>query len=356
MHDDPTAPRAQADAPAQADALERAMRRGLELAAEGPAWGPNPRVGCVILDARGRVLAEGRHRGAGSAHAEVDALRQLPAGAARGSTAVVTLEPCNHPGRTGPCAAALIEAGVTRVAYAVPDPGAESSGGAARLRAAGVEVVPGVLADEAAAFLRVWLGSASLGRPFVTAKWASSLDGRIAAADGTSRWITGPAAREDVHRRRAEADAILVGTGTVLADDPALTARRPDGIPYPHQPAPVVLGDRPIPDDAAVRRHPRRLIRIAGHDPAAALDELGRRGIRHVFVEGGPTIVSALVAAGLVDEVVAYLAPVLLGGPRTATGDLGVPSMPAAHRLTLISTTRLGDDLLVIARPTTEGQ
>ncbi|WP_259338606.1 RibD family protein, partial [Clavibacter phaseoli] len=222
--------------------------------------------------------------------------------------------------------------------------------------AAGVEVVPGVLADEAAAFLRVWLGSARLGRPFVTAKWASSLDGRIAAADGTSRWITGPAAREDVHRRRAEADAILVGTGTVLADDPALTARRPDGIPYPHQPAPVILGDRAIPDDAALHRHPRRLIRIAGHDPAAAIAELGRRGIWHVFVEGGPTIVSALVAAELVDEVVAYLAPVLLGGPRTATGDLGVPSMPAAHRLTLISTTRLGDDLLVIARPTTEGQ
>ncbi len=147
-----------------------------------------------------------------------------------------------------------------------------------------------------------------------------------------------------------------MGTGTVLADDPALTARRPDGIPYPHQPAPVVLGDRAIPDDAAVHRHPRRLIRITGHDPAAAIAELGRRGIRHVFVEGGPTIVSALVAAGLVDEVVAYLAPVLLGGPRTATGDLGVESMPAAHRLTLISTTRLGDDILVTARPTTEGQ
>ncbi|MDQ0743846.1 diaminohydroxyphosphoribosylaminopyrimidine deaminase/5-amino-6-(5-phosphoribosylamino)uracil reductase [Clavibacter sp. B3I6] len=269
---------------------------------------------------------------------------------------MVTLEPCNHTGRTGPCAAALVEAGVARVAYAVADPGAQSSGGADRLRAAGVEVVPGVLADEAGAFLRVWLGSARLGRPFVTAKWASSLDGRIAAADGTSRWITGPAARHDVHRRRAEADAILVGTGTVLADDPALTARRPDGIPYPHQPAPVVLGDRAIPEDAAVHRHPRRLIRLPGHEPAAALEELGRRGIRHVFVEGGPTVVSALLAAGLVDEVVAYLAPVLLGGPRTATGDLGVPSMPDAHRLTLISTTRLGDDLLVTARPTMEGQ
>ncbi len=225
MHDDPTAPHAASQPAADAPALERAMRRGLELADEGPAWGPNPRVGCVILDDRGRVIAEGRHRGAGSAHAEVDALRQLPAGGARGSTAVVTLEPCNHTGRTGPCAAALIEAGVARVAYAVADPGAESSGGAARLRAAGIEVTDGVLADEAAAFLRVWLGSARLGRPFVTAKWASSLDGRIAAADGTSRWITGPAAREDVHRRRAEADAILVGTGTVLADAPALSPR-----------------------------------------------------------------------------------------------------------------------------------
>ncbi|MEB0267804.1 bifunctional diaminohydroxyphosphoribosylaminopyrimidine deaminase/5-amino-6-(5-phosphoribosylamino)uracil reductase RibD, partial [Cryobacterium sp. 10I5] len=208
---------------------EHLMRRALSLAANGPATGPNPRVGCLIVDADGTVLAEGWHRGAGTAHAEVDALAHLPAGAARGATAIVTLEPCNHTGRTGPCSVALIEAGVNRVVYAVSDPGHASSGGAERLRAAGVEVVGGVLAVEAEAFLADWLVAARLGRPFVTLKWASSLDGRAAAADGSSRWITGIDARLDVHRRRAGSDAILVGTGTVLADDPALTARADDG-------------------------------------------------------------------------------------------------------------------------------
>lgn len=184
-------------------ALESAMRRALVLAANGPTTGANPRVGCVILDASGTAVAEGWHRGAGTPHAEVDALARLTADAARGATAVITLEPCNHTGRTGPCSLALINAGVARVVYAVADPGVESSGGADRLRGAGVDVSAGVLADEVEPFLADWLVATRLGRPFVTLKWASSLDGRAAATDGTSRWITGPEARQDAHRRRA---------------------------------------------------------------------------------------------------------------------------------------------------------
>jgi len=347
------------------DAERTAMRRALTLALRGPR-GVNPQVGAVILDATGSLVAEGWHRGAGTAHAEVDALSHLSPGAARGSTAVVTLEPCNHTGRTGPCAEALIAAGVRRVVYAVDDPGPASSGGAARLRAAGVEVIAGVLVDEGTALLDSWLTVQRLGRPHVTVKWAQSLDGRAAAADGTSQWITGPVARADVHRRRSEADAIVVGTGTLLADDPALTARRPDGSLYERQPVPVVLGARPIPADAAIRRHPHPVLHrdggnlFAEHPGAAESDsllaELRARGIQRVFVEGGPTIASAFLRAGLVDEVLAYIAPTLIGAgvdgaDRPALGALGVDTIADQRRLHVASIDRLDDDLLIVAHP-----
>jgi len=206
------------------------MRRALSAALRGPR-GVNPQVGAVILSPEGEVLAEGWHRGVGTAHAEVDAMSQLTPDQLRGATAVVTLEPCNHTGRTGPCAQALIDAGVARVVYAVDDPGAVSGGGAERLAASGVTVEEGLLRDEGTALLDTWLTVQRLGRPHVTVKWAQSLDGRAAAADGTSMWITGPEARADVHRRRSDADAIVVGIGTVLADDPALTARGAAGQP-----------------------------------------------------------------------------------------------------------------------------
>lgn len=331
--------------------LERSMRRALELAANGPSTGVNPRVGCVLLGPTGETIAEGWHRGAGTAHAEVDALAKLPAGAARGATAVVTLEPCNHTGRTGPCAQALIRAGVARVVYAVADPGEHSAGGAATLRAAGIEVEGGLLAEEAAAFLADWLPAARLGRPFVTLKWASSLDGRAAANDGTSRWITGPEARRDVHRRRAAADAIVVGTGTALADDPALTARDADGGLLPDQPIPVVIGKRAIPGDAAVHAHPNPPLFFYTEDLPGVLRELHGRGIRRAFVEGGPTLASAFVAAGLVDEYLVYLAPTLLGGNRPALGDIGVSGIDGQRRLAIEQVDRLGDDILVIALP-----
>ena len=335
----------------QLHTLTSAMRRALQLAANGPAEGVNPRVGCVILSPAGDTIAEGWHRGAGTCHAEVDALAQLEPDAARGATAVVTLEPCNHTGRTGPCAQALIDAGIGRVVYAVADPGRHSAGGGDRLRTAGVDVTGGLLADEARAFLADWLVAARLGRPFVTVKWASSLDGRAAAQDGSSRWITGPAARLDVHERRAGADAILVGTGTVLADDPVLTARAADGTLLARQPRPVVVGRRPVPAGAAVHGHPLSPWFLPDHDVPALLRSLHERGIRRVFVEGGPTLASAFVRAGLVDEYLVYLAPTLLGGDRLALGDIGVPGIDAQRRLQVDDLLRLGDDILLVAHP-----
>lgn len=347
-----------------------AMQRALALALQGPR-GLNPQVGAVLLSPSGAVLAEGWHHGAGTAHAEVDALTkltaQLGADAARGATAVVTLEPCNHTGRTGPCAQALIDAGVARVVYAINDPGAESAGGAERLRSAGVEVESGVLADDGAALLDSWLTVQRLGRPHITVKWAQSLDGRAAASDGTSQWITGADARADVHRRRADAGAIVIGTGTLLADDPSLTARRADGSLYEQQPRPVVLGQRAIPDDAAVRRHPLPVLHRDGENlggessnEPALLDELRALGVHRVFVEGGPTIASAFLRAGLVDEVLVYLAPTLIGfGPdgadRPALRMLGVETIAQQRRLAITSLDMLGQDLRIIAHPISEG-
>lgn len=338
------------------------MRRALDLASRGPARGINPRVGCVLLDADGAVLAEGWHRGAGTPHAEVAALnaaqnKAREAGrpaedAARGATAIVTLEPCNHTGRTGPCSEALIAAGVARVVYSVTDPGHHSAGGAERLREAGVEVISGVLADDVNAFLDDWLTAERLGRPFVTLKWASSLDGRTAANDGSSHWITGTAARQRVHEQRAASDAIIVGTGTLLADDPWLTARGDAGELMPQQPVPVVVGNREIPTGAAVFRHPIAPIFVHSHDLGELLGDLHRRGIRRAFVEGGPTLASALVRAGLVDEYLIYLAPTLLGGERLALGDIGVASIDEQRRLQVSAIEQLGHDVLITARPT----
>lgn len=332
------------------NAAERnAMDRALHLAARGPR-GANPQVGAVILSPDGTVLAEGWHHGAGTPHAEVDALSKLAPGEARGATAVVTLEPCNHTGRTGPCAVALIEAGIARVVYALDDPGAVSGGGAERLRSAGVDVEAGEQADAAHALIAGWLTAQCLGRPQITVKWAQSLDGRAAADDGSSQWITGPAARADVHRRRAEADAIAVGTGTVLADDPALTARDGDAL-LPHQPIPVVIGSRPTPADAAVHRHPHSPLFFDTHDLHTVVADLHARGVQSLFVEGGPTLASAFLQAGLADRLLVYIAPVLLGGGRLALTDIGVASIGEARRLTIDEWVPLGSDLLAIAHP-----
>lgn len=328
-----------------------AMRHALLLAARGPARGVNPRVGCVILSPDGTVVGEGFHRGAGTEHAEVAALHSVPSTDGRGATAVVTLEPCNHWGCTGPCTEALIAAGVRRVVYGASDPGVRSGGGAQRLREAGIEVVGGVLEDVNDEFLGDWLIAARLGRPHVTVKWASSLDGRAAASDGTSQWITHDASRRQVHHQRAECDAIIVGIGTVLQDNPQLTARDSDGNLLAEQPTPVVVGLRPLPQDCALQHHPHPVIHEHTHDVAQVLRDLHARGFRRVYVEGGPTLTSAFIRAGLVDEYAIYLAPTLLGGPGLALDDVGVSTLSQRHALSIRSIEHLGPDLYLNAVP-----
>ncbi len=333
----------------KAQTLERAMRHALDLASRGPATGENPQVGCVLLGTDGRIVAEGWHRGVGTAHAEVDALSK--ADDARGLTAVVTLEPCNHTGHTGPCSDALIAAGIAEVFFAVADPSPNAGGGAERLAEAGVTVTGGLLRAEAEEFQHQWLTAARLRRPYVTLKWASTLDGRTAAADGTSQWITGTAARQRVHEQRSASDAIVVGTGTALADDPSLTARGDAGELMEHQPIAVVIGEHSLPADAKLHAHPGGLVHLRSHDLDIALRDLFARGVRHAYVEGGPTLESSFIAAGLVDEYAIYLAPALLGGDRLAVGDIGVRSMPDIRRLDIRAVEQLGNDILITARP-----
>jgi diaminohydroxyphosphoribosylaminopyrimidine deaminase/5-amino-6-(5-phosphoribosylamino)uracil reductase len=328
---------------------EQAMRHALDLAARGPATGENPQVGCVLLDSDGRIVAEGWHRGVGTPHAEVDALSRVDS--AEGLTAVVTLEPCNHTAHTGPCSEALLAAGIAQVFYAVHDPSPVAGGGAARLAAAGIAVTGGILEAEAEEFQHKWLTATRLRRPYVTVKWASTLDGRAAAADGSSHWITGTAARQRVHEQREASDAILVGTGTVASDDPSLTARGDAGELMEHQPTAVVIGVTPVSDAAKVRQHPGGFIETGSRDLATILDDLFDRGIRRAYVEGGPTLASAFVAAGLADEFAIYLAPSLLGGDGLALVDIGVGSMAEIKKLSITSIEQLGNDLLITARP-----
>ena len=324
------------------------MRRALGLAAHGPRANPNPRVGCVLADAAGNVVAAGWHRGAGTPHAEADALSAAGERAA-GCTAYVTLEPCNHSGRTQPCATALYAAGVARVVYAQTDPNPAAAGGAKWLRRRGVAVEGGLLADEAQALNATWTHLVTTGRPWVTWKLATTLDGRSAAADGTSQWITGEAARADVHEQRSRSGAILVGTGTALLDDPQLTARKPDGSLYPQQPIRVVMGERDLPATARVLDDAAPTWHLRTRDPKDVLAALAEVGVHHVWLEGGPTVAAALMAAGLVDEVIAYVAPVLLGRGRPSVSDLGITTIDHALRLRPTDITLIGHDVRITA-------
>jgi diaminohydroxyphosphoribosylaminopyrimidine deaminase/5-amino-6-(5-phosphoribosylamino)uracil reductase len=300
-------------------------------------------VGAVILDPVGVVVGVGATEPVGGAHAEVVALRAAGE-RARGATAVVTLEPCNHHGRTPPCVDALLAAGVAAVVYAVADPNPAAAGGAGRLRAAGLAVSAGVAAgDVESGPLREWLHKQRTGIPHVTWKFASSIDGRSAAADGSSQWITGPAARADVHRRRAEADAIVVGTGTVYTDNPSLTARLPDGTLADRQPLRVVVGKREIPTGSAVLSHDSPSLLLHTHDPGEVLWALADR--TDVLLEGGPTLAGAFLRAGAVHRILAYMAPMLLGGPVTAVDDVGVADIAHALRWRYDGVEQIGPDL-----------
>jgi diaminohydroxyphosphoribosylaminopyrimidine deaminase/5-amino-6-(5-phosphoribosylamino)uracil reductase len=330
--------------------MSRARELGLSVLG---TTSPNPAVGAVVLDAGGAVVGEGATSPPGGPHAEVHALAQA-GDRARGGTAVVTLEPCAHTGRTGPCADALLAAGVARVVVAVPEPTRLAVGGAERLRAAGVDVEVGVerqAAEEGA--LAAWLTGVRENRPFVVWKVGATLDGRVAAADGTSRWITGPVARAAVHALRATCDAVVVGSGTALADDPQLTVRDADGRDAARQPLRVVLDRRGrLPAGARVLdgAAPTHVSRAAG--PAELLAELFDRDVRRVLLEGGPTLAAAFLRAGLVDEAVVHLAPKLLGGGPALVGDLGIGTVGAALELEVREVTLLGGDVQVRLRPT----
>jgi diaminohydroxyphosphoribosylaminopyrimidine deaminase/5-amino-6-(5-phosphoribosylamino)uracil reductase len=321
-----------------------AMTRALELArTPGLPVGPNPRVGCVLLGPDGTTVGEGLHRGAGTPHAEVDALASA-GDRSRGATAVVTLEPCDHTGRTGPCSQALIAAGVARVVFAQADPNPAARGGADTLRGAGVDVEGGLLADAARELNRAWTFAQLTGRPYVTWKLATTLDGRSAAADGSSRWVSSRPARRDAQRLRAACDAILVGTGTVMVDDPRLTVRDEDDVDLPRerQPLRVVMGLREVPADRRVLDDAADTLLLLTRDPHGALAQLHERERRHLLLEGGPTVAAAFVQTGLVDEVVAYVAPMLLGAGLEAVGDLGITTIGDALHLELTDVTTLG--------------
>jgi diaminohydroxyphosphoribosylaminopyrimidine deaminase/5-amino-6-(5-phosphoribosylamino)uracil reductase len=310
-----------------------AMEAALAAAGQGPR-GANPLVGAVVIAGDGTQLVTGYHRGAGTAHAEADAIDQAKAAGhnLRGTTMVVTLEPCNHCGRTGPCAQAIIEAGITDVVYAIDDPHDPAAGGAATLRAAGVRVRSGLCAEAALELNRRWFDAVAARRPFVTLHIAQTLDSRIAADDGTSQWISSPESLADNHALRGRIDAILVGTQTVLVDNPRLTARGADGAPAGKQPLRVVMGYRAIPEGAAINGDDGKVLHLPTRDPREALDQLFAAGVRHLMVEGGSRILSAFLAAGLVDELIVYLAPTLLGSGTPALEDLGITTLADAQR------------------------
>ncbi|HEX6873829.1 MAG TPA: bifunctional diaminohydroxyphosphoribosylaminopyrimidine deaminase/5-amino-6-(5-phosphoribosylamino)uracil reductase RibD [Micromonosporaceae bacterium] len=344
-----------------------AMLHAISLAARGlGTTSPNPVVGCVILDQHGKIVGEGFHAYAGGPHAEVRAL--AAAGErARGGTAVVTLEPCNHTGRTGPCSTALVNAGIVRVVAAVADPNPVAKGGAEALRAMGVEVELGVRAAESHAGNIAWLtatrrAAAGDPRPFVIWKFAATMDGRSAALDGTSQWITSPDARADVQELRSTVDAIIVGVGTVLADDPHLTARTDAGALANRQPIRVIVDTHGrTPADARVRDGAARTFIATAAELGTGADgrvdlrklcaALFERGCRRVLLEGGPTLAGAYLREGLVDEVVGYVAPKLLGAGPAALAGAGIVTIAEAIDLELIDVRRIGPDIRITALP-----
>lgn len=349
---------------------ERFMTRALELASEPAYTSPNPRVGAVVVR-DGQIISEGIHEGSGRPHAEAVALQDVDA---RGATIYVNLEPCIHHGRTPPCAPALIEAGIYRAVVAMEDPDERVAGkGIALLREAGVTVDVGERSDAARELNHAYIHQRTTGSPLVTVKLALSLDGKMAAVDGSSRWITGEIARRRVHARRVEVDAVLVGAGTVLADDPLLTAR---DVAAPRQPVRVVCDSRGrVPATSQIFGRGEAIVMTTTHsshsvktrwkevgaevvvvpedaggevDLASVLETLGERGWLEVYCEGGARMASSLLRNDLVDRLEINYGPVLLGGDAIGLADLGVETMAEATRWHLVNSARMGDDVLVV--------
>ena len=355
--------------------LEAAMAHALRLAARGEGLvEPNPMVGCVVLR-DGEVVGEGWHERYGGPHAEVNAL-QAAGDRARGATVVVTLEPCRHQGKTPPCTRAILEAGVERVVIACRDPFPEvDGGGVAELQAAGVECVLGVCETDARQLLAPYLMLVEQGRPWVIAKWAMTLDGKLATRTGDSQWISGESSRAIVHRLRARVDAVSVGAGTLVADDPLLTARLPEGETALRSASRIVVaGDRPLPIERKLwsstesgpvivsvgEGFPRdskeelekRGVEVITAGAAGLLSELGKRHMTNVLVEGGAGLFGQLFDADLVDEVHAFVAPKIAGGAaaHSPIGGLGRGEMAEASPLKRSKIESLGEDLHVWGR------
>lgn len=362
------------------------MARAIHLAAQGLySTMPNPRVGCVLVK-EGRIVGEGWHRLAGEGHAEVNALKQAGSDAKK-ATAYVSLEPCSHHGKTGPCCDALIAAGVERVVFAMEDPNPSVAGrGLEKLLAAGIHVVGPVLEEQARALNPGFIRRMETGRPYVRCKMAMSLDGRTAMASGESKWITGPAARSDVQRLRAQSCAIVTGIGSILHDDPSLNVRVEElGLPDAElaarvQPLRVVLDStQQLPLGAKVVQSPAGLLVVSAcSEPDAALaarnveqiafaaadgrvdlvkllGELGRRQCNEVMVEAGAGLAGAFLRRGLLDEVIIYMAPKLMGSDARPLFELPIQSMSGQLPLTITDMRAVGNDWRITARPDPEG-
>jgi diaminohydroxyphosphoribosylaminopyrimidine deaminase/5-amino-6-(5-phosphoribosylamino)uracil reductase len=326
------------------------MQRAIALSEKGLGkCAPNPIVGAVILDASGKIVGEGFHdRMTSKDHAEVVAIKSA-GDLAKGATMVVTLEPCNHTGSTGPCTQAIIDSGISTVVFAVKDPNAVAAGGADTLRAAGIKIVGGVLAREASYVNRAWLTKITKNRPYFVWKVATTLDAKIAASDGTSKWISNEVSRNDVQRLRRESDAILVGTKTVISDNPHLIPRG-EFSGYSRNPIRVIFGESDLPVDSKIFDNATETVHVKSRDLNKLVMKLNELDINQVFVEAGSKLASAMVAAGLMDELVIYQAPALLGsGKSFYAEDLNL-TIEDQMRLEHISTEVLAGDVKSVYR------
>ena len=316
------------------------MARAIECASYGLGKTfPNPIVGAVITTAEGEFVSEGFHQGAD--HAEVRAIKgakEIPTG----SIIYVTLEPCNHHGKTPPCVDAIIDSGIKKVVYAISDPNPVATGGAQRLRDAGIEVESGIGEVQARLENRAWLTKIEKGRPRITWKIASTMDGKVAASDGSSKWITGEVARADVARIRAQADAIVTSTSTVIADDPLLTSK---GIG--RNPVRIVMGLTELPKDSQILGTDAETILIKSHDAAQLISLANDRGFNQLLIESGPTFGTALLSGDLIDEIILFQAPTLFGSGTPAIGDLGITNISGRLDFEIIDVEILGADLKI---------
>lgn len=322
-----------------------AMQRAIALSQKGLGkTSPNPIVGAVIINSDGQIIAEGFHdRMSSPDHAEIVALKAAGV-KAQGATMVITLEPCNHTGATGPCSKAIADAGISKVVYAVKDPNKKAAGGSQALRDQGVQVEGGVLESDAAYANRAWLTKIEKNRPFFTWKVATTLDGKIAATDGTSQWISNEVSRNDVQILRRQADAILVGTNTVITDDPHLIPRG-DFPGFTANPLRVVCGEQLLPPTSKIFDEAAPTLLVKTKNLNDLVEELNKKGINHVLVEAGPTLATAMLKQGLLDELVIYQAPSVLGQGKSFVADFGATTIKELLALDHVATDVLDGDV-----------